>query len=79
MWPLNFWLPAAYAAASSPIGAVFSLMTKVGVYAVLRVGTLLAAGSEQTSFIDVGLFYGGAATITYASSGCSHRIGSAES
>ena len=65
-WPLNFWLPETYAAASSPIGAVFSLMTKVGVYAVLRVGTLLAAGSEQTSFIDVGLFYGGAATITYA-------------
>lgn len=65
-WPLNFWLPATYTAASSPIGAVFSLMTKVGVYAVLRVGTLLASGSEQTSFIDVGLFYGGAATIAYA-------------
>jgi multicomponent K+:H+ antiporter subunit D len=65
-WPLNFWLPDTYTAASSPIGAVFSLMTKVGVYAVLRVGTLLASGSEQTSFIDVGLFYGGAATIAYA-------------
>ena len=76
-WPLNFWLPEAYAAASSPIGAVFSLMTKVGVYAVLRIGTLLAAGSEQTSFIDVGLFYGGAATITYAVVGMlgSYRLG----
>ena len=76
-WPLNFWLPEAYAAASSPIGAVFSLMTKVGVYAVLRVGTLLAAGSEQTSFIDVGLFYGGAATIAYAVVGMlgSYRLG----
>ena len=76
-WPLNFWLPATYAAASSPIGAVFSLMTKVGVYAVLRVGTLLAAGSEQTSFIDVGLFYGGAATIAYAVVGmlASHQLG----
>ena len=65
-WPLNFWLPTTYVAASSPIGAVFSLMTKVGVYAVLRVGTVLASGNEQTSFIDVGLFYGGAATIAYA-------------
>jgi multicomponent K+:H+ antiporter subunit D len=76
-WPLNFWLPEAYAAASSPVGAVFSLMTKVGVYAVLRVGTLLAAGSEQTSFIDVGLFYGGAATIAYAVIGMlgSYRLG----
>ena len=68
-WPLNFWLPTTYVAASSPIGAVFSLMTKVGVYAVLRIGTLLASGNEQTSFIDVGLFYGGAATIAYAAAG----------
>jgi multicomponent K+:H+ antiporter subunit D len=76
-WPLNFWLPATYTAASSPIGAVFSLMTKVGVYAVLRVGTLLASGSEQTSFIDVGLFYGGAATIAYALIGMlgAHQLG----
>jgi multicomponent K+:H+ antiporter subunit D len=76
-WPLNFWLPETYSAASSPIGAVFSLMTKVGVYAVLRVGTLLAAGSEQTSFIDVGLFYGGAATIGYAVVGmlAAHHLG----
>jgi multicomponent K+:H+ antiporter subunit D len=76
-WPLNFWLPATYTAASSPIGAVFSLMTKVGVYAVLRVGTLLASGSEETSFIDVGLFYVGAATIAYAVVGmlASHQLG----
>jgi multicomponent K+:H+ antiporter subunit D len=65
VWPLNFWLPTAYAAASAPVATVFSLMTKVGVYAVLRVGTLLASADEQTSFIDVGLFYGGAATIAY--------------
>jgi multicomponent K+:H+ antiporter subunit D len=76
-WPLNFWLPQTYTAASSPIGAVFSLMTKVGVYAVLRVGTLLASGSEQTSFIDVGLFYIGAATIAYGVIGmlASHQLG----
>lgn len=66
VWPLNFWLPATYSAASSPVGSVFSLMTKVGVYAVLRVGTLLASADKQTSFIDVGLFFGGAATIAYA-------------
>jgi multicomponent K+:H+ antiporter subunit D len=66
VWPLNFWLPSAYTAASSPAGAVFSLLTKVGVYAVLRVGTLLASAREATSFIDIGLFYGGAATIVYA-------------
>jgi multicomponent K+:H+ antiporter subunit D len=65
IWPLNFWLPSAYAAAGSAVGAVFSLMTKVGVYAVLRVGTLLASADEQTSFIDVGFFYGGMATLGF--------------
>jgi multicomponent K+:H+ antiporter subunit D len=76
VWPLNFWLPTTYTAASSPIGAVFAIMTKVGVYAVLRVGTLLASADEQTSFIDVGLFYGGAATIAYAVIGmlASHQL-----
>lgn len=76
-WPLNFWLPTTYVAASSPIGAVFSLMTKVGIYAVLRVGTLLASGDEQTSFIDIGLFYVGLATVVFAAIGmlASRQIG----
>jgi multicomponent K+:H+ antiporter subunit D len=65
IWPLNFWLPTAYSVASPPVAAVFALLTKVGVYAVVRVGTLLASADEQTSFIDEGLFYGGAATVTY--------------
>ena len=65
IWPLNFWLPTAYAAASAPVAAVFALLTKVGVYAVLRVGTLLASADAETSFIDEGLFYGGIATVTY--------------
>ena len=65
IWPLNFWLPSTYAAASAPVGAVFALMTKVGVYAVVRVGTLLASADQETSFIDVGLFYGGAATVAF--------------
>ncbi|MCW5576282.1 MAG: monovalent cation/H+ antiporter subunit D [Burkholderiales bacterium] len=37
MWPLGFWLPRTYAMASPPVGAMFVLMTKVGVYAMLRV------------------------------------------
>jgi multicomponent K+:H+ antiporter subunit D len=76
-WPLNFWLPAAYTAASSPVGAVFALLTKVGVYAVLRVGTLLASADVEISFIDIGLFYGGAATIAHGTIGmlASHQLG----
>jgi multicomponent K+:H+ antiporter subunit D len=39
--PLYFWLPATYGSAGAPIAALFAIMTKVGVYAVLRVTTLM--------------------------------------
>src|SRR5690606_29538881 len=32
MWPIGFWLPATYAAASPPVAAMLVLMTKIGVY-----------------------------------------------
>ena len=41
MVPMYAWLPRTYAAASGPVAALFAIMTKVGVYAVLRVFTLL--------------------------------------
>ena len=41
MWPLCFWLPTAYAAASPPVASIFAIMTKVGVYIVLRLSLLL--------------------------------------
>jgi multicomponent K+:H+ antiporter subunit D len=40
-WPLNFWLPATYAAASAPAAAVFAIMSKLGVYVILRLWTLV--------------------------------------
>ncbi len=44
-FPLFFWLPAAYPAASIPVVSIFAaLLTKVGVYALLRVVTLLFHG-----------------------------------
>ncbi|MCW4149463.1 monovalent cation/H+ antiporter subunit D [Halomonas sp. 18H] len=39
--PLYFWLPRAYAAAPAPVAALFAIMTKVGVYAILRVYSLI--------------------------------------
>jgi multicomponent K+:H+ antiporter subunit D len=39
--PVGFWLPPAYAAASAPAAALFAIMTKVGVYAILRMQTLV--------------------------------------
>jgi multicomponent K+:H+ antiporter subunit D len=35
--PLYFWLPGTYAAASAPVAALFAIMTKVGVYSIIRV------------------------------------------
>ena len=43
--PLYLWLPSAYARAPTAVVALFAIMTKLGVYAVLRVNTLVF-GSE---------------------------------
>ena len=49
--PLYLWLPESYARAPAAVAALFVIMTKVGLYAVLRTGTLLfgegACHSEQ--------------------------------
>ncbi len=39
--PLYFWLPRAYAAACAPVAALFAIMTKVGIYSILRVYSLV--------------------------------------
>ena len=39
--PLHLWLPATYAQTSASVAALFAIMTKVGIYAILRAGTLL--------------------------------------
>jgi len=35
--PLYLWLPAAYGTTSAPVAALFAIMTKVGLYSILRV------------------------------------------
>ena len=54
IWPLNFWLVPAYAAASAPVAALFALMTKVGIYAILRLWTCSFPGGRRT----IGAFRG---------------------
>ncbi len=71
MWPLNFWLAPAYAAAGAPVAALFALMTKVGVYAVLRLWTLLFGSGAGASALFGGdaLVVGGLATLAFGAIG----------
>lgn len=40
MVPLGFWLPHTYVAANAAVATLFAIMTKVGIYALLRVSTI---------------------------------------
>jgi multicomponent K+:H+ antiporter subunit D len=53
--PVGFWLPAAYAAPLLPVAALFALLTKVGVYALLRVRTLVFPDLAGDALVVVGL------------------------
>jgi multicomponent K+:H+ antiporter subunit D len=62
-WPLNFWVPSSYTAAVPPVSAGFALLTKVGVYAVLRIGTLMGEDQAAAAILGPILFYLGLATL----------------
>ncbi len=66
-WPLNFWLPMAYSSAAAPVAALFAIMTKLGVYAILRVWTLLFPQDAGVSALFGGpvLVGLGLATLTF--------------
>ena len=67
MWPLCFWLPGTYASAPPPVASIFAILTKVGVYIVLRLWLLLfgedAGASAQ--FGSEWLLLGGVATVGF--------------
>jgi len=70
-WPLNFWLPPSYAAASPPAAALFSIMTKVGVYVILRLSLLMFGdqAGESSGFAQPWILYIGLATLTFGTLG----------
>lgn len=43
--PVYLWLPGTYAAASAPVAALFAIMTKVGVYSIIRVHAVILGDS----------------------------------
>jgi multicomponent K+:H+ antiporter subunit D len=71
MWPLCFWLPRTYGSASAPAAAVFAILTKVGVYAVLRLSLLLfpEGSGDSAGFGRDGLLAGGLLTLAFGAIG----------
>jgi len=68
-WPLNFWLPAAYAHACAPVAAIFAIMTKVGIYALLRMGSLLLPSDAPAAFGGEWMYAVGLATLLFGTLG----------
>jgi len=66
-WPLCFWLPRTYAAAAPPVAALFAIMTKVGIYVIVRLSFLLfgEASGDAAGFANDGLLYVGIATMLF--------------
>jgi multicomponent K+:H+ antiporter subunit D len=51
-FPLYLWLPGAYSSASAPAAALFAIMTKVGVYSIVRVhGTIFGPGAGDAALV----------------------------
>ena len=66
-WPLNFWLPGAYSAARAPVAAALSITTKVGIYAILRLASILE--HPIAPFAGPWLFYVALATMAFGIAG----------
>ncbi|SEK40561.1 multisubunit potassium/proton antiporter, PhaD subunit [Pseudoxanthomonas sp. GM95] len=69
--PLYLWLPETYARAPAAVSALFAVMTKVGLYAVLRVSTVLlgAGAGAMAGYGQSWLLVLGAATLIVAALG----------
>lgn len=67
MWPLGLWLLSAYPAATAPVAAIFAVLSKVGVYVLLRLCPLLfgTPAGETIGYGATLLLVGGLATIAF--------------
>ena len=54
MFPFYLWLPQAYSNTTAPVAALFAIMTKVGIYAIIRVhGTLFSEQAGDLAYIYI--------------------------
>jgi multicomponent K+:H+ antiporter subunit D len=66
--PLSFWLPHTYTAAGAPVAALFAIMTKVGIVAILRLQAV-ALAPAMPDLLDHWLTTLALATIVFAALG----------
>ncbi|QBR00569.1 monovalent cation/H+ antiporter subunit D [Paraburkholderia pallida] len=52
VFPMSFWLPQAYRSAIGPVAALFAIMTKVGIYSMLRCDALVFGGGSPGGVLD---------------------------
>ncbi|MCM2452130.1 monovalent cation/H+ antiporter subunit D [Agrobacterium vitis] len=69
MWPLCFWLPTAYSAAAAPVAGIFAIMSKLGIYVILRLTMLLFGEGPSAGFGAGVLLSGGMATLIFGTIG----------
>ncbi|NIE68332.1 monovalent cation/H+ antiporter subunit D [Burkholderia sp. Ax-1719] len=72
VFPMSFWLPQAYRSAIGPVAALFAIMTKVGIYAMLRCDALvfgLGAGGVLDAFMRDWAWWLAIATIVFGALG----------
>lgn len=71
MWPLCFWLPTTYTAAAAPVAAAFAILSKVGIYILLRLSLLLfGEGAGASAGFGAGwLLAGGLVTLAFGGIG----------
>lgn len=67
--PLSFWLPGSYAAAPAMVAALFALMTKVGIYALLRVLSALHDTHPALATLETLLYHAGLLSLFIAAFG----------
>lgn len=66
-WPLGFWLPPTYSAASAPAAAILAILSKVGIYVILRLSSVAfspAAGASAGFGLEL-LLAAGMATVVF--------------
>ena len=71
MFPLYLWLPNAYGRTSAPIAALFAIMTKVGLYSIIRVhGTIFGENAQELASYHIPwVLYLGLITLVLATFG----------